>query len=169
MKYEVAYISQSGNTAALASEIAELLSDEIVHLTDLARDEVSEDADVYFIGFGVNRGTVPMKVIDALEVAEGKRIFLFVTCGMEPTGSYKSSVERKILPFLPDDCNYEGLFLCPGQFPEGVVRNVQEILKRQPDNAQAITIAKNYQQACGHPNSEDFEALREFIWEKLSD
>lgn len=167
VKYEVAYISQSGNTATLAEEIAETISDEEVYLTDLSCDEISEDADVYFIGYGVNRGTVPMKIMDALEVAEGKTILLFVTCGIEPTESYKSSVERKILPFLPDDCDYRGLFLCPGQFPEEVVRNIQEVLRRQPDNAQARSLLEHHQKTYGHPNEEDLEGLREFIWAKL--
>ena len=169
MKYEVAYISQSGNTATLAEEIAELLSDEVVHLTDLACDDISEDADVYFIGFGVNRGTVPLKIMDALEAAEGKTIFLFVTCGIEPTERYKASVERKVLPFLPDDCDYKGLFLCPGEFPEEVVQNIQAILKQQPDNAQARILAENSRKTYGHPNEDDFKALGEFILAHLNE
>lgn len=169
LKYEVAYISNSGNTATIAEEIADMLSEEEVHLTDLSCDEISEDADVYLIGFGINRGTVPMKVMDALEIAESKTILLFVTCGMEPTESYKASVERKILPFLPDDCDYRGLFLCPGQFPEEVVRNLQEVLRRQPDNAQARSLLEQHQKTYGHPNKEDLEKLREFIWAQLKE
>ena len=169
MKYEIAYISQSGNTATLAEEIAEMFSDEEVYLTDLSCEEISEDADVYFVGYGVNRGAVPMKIMDALEIAEGKTILLFVTCGMEPTEGYKSSVERKILPFLPDDCDYKGLFLCPGQFPEDVIRNVQEVLRRQPDNTAARTLAENHRKTYGHPNDADLERLRDFVWEKLNE
>ena len=167
MKYEVAYISNSGNTATVAEEIADMLSEEDVRLTDLSCGEASEDADVYLIGFGVNRGTVPMRIMDALEVAEGKTVLLFVTCGMEPTESYKFSIERKILPFLPDDCDYRGLFLCPGQFPEEVVRNIQEVLRCQPDNAQARSLLEHHQKTYGHPNEDDLEELREFIWAKL--
>ena len=168
MKYEVAYISQSGNTATLAEEIADMLFEEKVRLTDLSCGEASEDADVYLIGFGVNRGTIPMKVMDALEIMENKTIILFATCGMEPTGNYKSSVERKILPFLPDDCDYRGLFLCAGQFPDEVIRNIQEVLKHTPENAQARSILEHHQKTCGHPNDKDLEELRDFVWTSLN-
>lgn len=169
MKYEVAYYSISGNTASLAEEIADMLSDNGVRLTDLSCADVSEDADVYLIGFGINRGTVPLKIIDALEVAEGKTILLFVTCGMEPTDDYKSSIERKILPFLPDGCDYRGLFLCPGQFPDEVIRNAQEVLSNQPNSVSARSLLEHYQKTYGHPDEEDLDDLRDFIWSKLSE
>lgn len=167
MKYEVAYLSQSGNTAALAKEIAEVLSDENIHLTDLNHGELSPDADVYMIGFGVNRGTVPMKIMDALDAAEGKTILIFVTCGMEPTDAYRTVIERKISPFLPDVCDYRGLFLCSGQFSDAVVQSVERALDQNPDDAQAHALLKQHRQTCGHPNREDMDALRLFISEKL--
>ena len=169
MKYEVAYLSNSGNTATLAGELAEMLSEEDICLTDLSCEEISEDADVYFIGFGFNRGMIPVRVLDALEVTEGKTILLFATCGMEPTESYKSFVERKVLPFLPDNCDYRGLFLCPGQFPDEVVRNLQEVLRHQPDNTQARSLLEQHQKTRRHPNEDDFENLGNFVWEKLHD
>lgn len=168
MKYEIAYLSNSGNTAALARVIASILPADDTHLTDLSLDDVSENADVYFIGFGVNRGMVPMKIMDALECADGKTAILFATCGMEPTDAYKSSIERKILPFVPDDCDYKGFFLCAGQFSEIVVNNIKETLRQQPENAQARALWENYQKTCGHPNGEDLEDLQDFVWEALS-
>jgi flavodoxin len=167
MNYEVAYLSHSGNTAILAQEIARLLSDEAVHLTDLSRGEPSQNADVYLVGFGVNRGRVPVKIMDVLESAEGKTILLFVTCGMEPTEAYKASVERKILPFLPDQCNYRGIFLCAGEFPDEVVRNLPELLRQQPDNPQAQLLAQHHQKTSGHPNAEDLAHLQTFLRAKL--
>lgn len=169
MKYEVAYISASGNTAILAEDIANMLSDEDVRLTDLSCGEVSEDAEVYLFGFGINRGAIPMKIIDALEAVEGKTILLFVTCGMEPTGDYRSSVERKIQPFLPDDCDYRGLFLCAGQFPDEVIQNIREAVKLQPENTQTRSILEHHKKTEGHPNDEDLEKLRDFIWTSLNE
>lgn len=168
MKYEIAYLSNSGNTAVLARAIASMLPADDTHLTDLSLDDVSESADVYFIGFGVNRGMVPMKIMDSLEYADGKTVILFATCGMEPTDAYKSSIERKILPFIPDDCDYKGLFLCAGQFSETVANSIKETLRRQPENAQARALLESYQKTYGHPNSEDLEDLQDFVWEALS-
>lgn len=169
MKYEIAYLSSSGNTAVLARAIASMLPADDTHLTDLSLDDVSETADIYFIGFGINRGMVPMKIMDALECADGKTAVLFVTCGMEPTDSYKSSIERKILPFIPDDCDYKGLFLCAGQFSETVVDNMKEALRLHPENTQAKAFWESYQKSYGHPDDEDLESLQDFVWEALND
>lgn len=135
MKCAVAYVSRSGNTAAVAKEVANILSKEEIQLTDLSCEVPPEDADVYLIGFGVNQGTIPLKVMDAMELAEGKVLLMFATCGMEPTEYYKETVERKVTPFLPENCDYRGVFLCPGQFQEDVISKVEEILQAQPDNS----------------------------------
>lgn len=169
MKYEIAYLSNSGNTAVLATSIAAMLPAVDTHLTDLSHGDISETADVYFIGFGVNRGAVPLKIMEALEYAEGKTAVLFVTCGMEPTDSYKSSIERKVLPFIPDDCDYKGMFLCSGQFPEAAANSIKETLRLHPKNEQAKALLETYQKSYGHPNSQDLEALRYFVWHVLND
>ena len=166
MEFEVAYISRSGNTAAVAEKIADIIYEESVHLTDLSCESPSNDADVYLLGFGY-RGSVPVKIMDALELAEGKTLLLFVTCGMEPTEHYREFIERKITPFIPDDCDYKGLFLCPGQFQENLVLKSRDIPKRQPDNTTARRIVENARKTQGHPNSDDFEKLGAFLWENL--
>lgn len=164
MKYEIAYYSRSGNTAMLAEEIAELLSEEEVRLTDLSCSDASNDADMYLVGFGINRGAVPIKVMDTLELAEGKEVVLFVTCGMEPSEQYRRSVERMISPFLPDDCVYHGLFLCAGRFPDEVIAGVKETLRRQPDNQQAQILLANHEKTRAHPGEADLQNIRDFIW-----
>jgi len=168
MKYEIAYMSDSGNTAVLARAINSLLSAEDTNLTDLSIEDVSDRADVYFIGFDVIRDVIPLKVMDTLEYAEEKTVVLFATCGMEPTDAYKSSIERKILPFIPDGCDYKGLFLCVGQLPETMANNIKETLRLHPENAQAKKLLECCQKSYGHPNNEDLENLQDFIWEALN-
>jgi flavodoxin len=167
MKYEVAYLSKSGNTAILAQEIAAQLAREEVHLTDLEQEDPWEDADVYFIGYGVNRGAVPMKVMDTLDLAEGKTVVLFVTGGMAPTQEHKEALERKVIPFLPDNCDYRGMFLCGGAFPTQLVEQAQSVLQQQPDNPQAKALLAHHQKTVGHPDNQDLDNLRSFLWERL--
>ncbi len=169
MKYEIAYYSRSGNTAMLAEEIAELLSAEEVSLTDLDVTEASDDADVYIIGYGVNRGSVPLSVMETLDLAEGKEVILFVTSGMEPTEQYRLAVERKVKPFIPDDCKYHGLVLCAGRFPDEVIASVEAALRNNPDNRQARIILANHEFTKNRPNEEDTQNIREFVWTKLKE
>lgn len=168
MKYEIAYCSRSGNTAMLAEEIAELLSAENISMTDLNVDTASDDADVYIIGYGFNRGSAPLCVMDTLELTEGKEVIIFVTSGMEPVEQYRIAVERKVKPFIPDDCKYHGLCLCAGQFPEEVINAAEAELQNDPDNRQAQMVLDNHATTKNRPNEEDIQNVREFVWTKLN-
>jgi hypothetical protein len=167
MKYEVAYLSDSGHAALLAGKARETLSGQDIHVTDLAQGEISPDGEVYLVGFEVDRGTVPVKIIDALEAAAGKTLFLFLTSGLEPTAEHRAAIEKKLLPFLPDDCDYRGMFLCAGQLPDRVVQNIHEVLRQQPDNEQAKALQKQYQKTYGHPDEGDLAQFRLFLRERL--
>ena len=163
MKYEVSYLSKSGNTTVLAEAIVSMLPPEDTRITDLALEETSGGADVNFIGFDVESDTVPLKIMDALDYAEGKSIALFATCGLIPTEEHKTVIERKIYPFLPDECDYKGLFLCAGQLPKSTASVIEEKLKTQPDNEEMKEYLKRHYQTTGHPNTHDIEDLATFV------
>ena len=78
MKYEIAYISQSGNTEKLAHGIADSLPHRDTFVTDLSCEEITGKADVYLIGFGLKKEAIPLKIMDVLEELEGKTILFFV-------------------------------------------------------------------------------------------
>lgn len=71
-------------------------------------EDITGKADAYLIGLGVNNGTVPWKVMEVLDELHGKTILFFITSGMKPTREYSDAIERKLLPFLPDDSDYKG-------------------------------------------------------------
>lgn len=163
MKYEVAYFSKSGNSTSLAKAIANILPTENTKLTDLAQDEMSGGADFNFIGFDVIDGPIPLRVMDALDHAEDKVLILFATCCMVPSENIKATVERKVQPFIPDDCDYRGLFLCAGHPSESLLRNFEEQIKIQPNNLDIHSALENCQKAIGHPDENDVENLMRFI------
>ncbi len=168
MKFEIAYFSKFGNSAVLAKAIANMLPAEDTKLVNLAHNEMAGGADVNFIGFDVIDGPVPLRIIDALDLAERKAIILFTTCCMEPSENVKSSIERKVQPFIPDDCDYRGLFLCAGQPSENILENIDTQLKRQPDNLGLRAALENCQKAIGHPNKNDIAMLMKFVQSALA-
>jgi hypothetical protein len=101
--------------------------------------------------------------MDALEDLHGKKILFFVTCGMEPTEEYRDAIQKRLLPFLPDDCDDCGLFLCQGEFPEEVILAAENKLSVEPENRYAKKILKDARTASGHPNGDDVEKARRFI------
>ena len=66
MKYEISYLSKSGNATILAETIASMLPPEDTRVVDLAKGEAAGGADLSFIGFDVETGTIPLKIMDAV-------------------------------------------------------------------------------------------------------
>ena len=167
MKYEIAYVSLSGNTEKLAHGIADRFPIKDTIVTNLLCEKMSKKADVYLIGFGVNKGTVPLKVIEALEILHGKRIMFFMTCGMEPEKEYRDTIENKITPFLPEDCDYRGLFICQGKFPDEVINAAKMKLEKEPDNKYAQKIILDDELSNNHPNETDYDHAYNYILEHI--
>jgi flavodoxin len=169
MHYEIAYVSQSGNTENLAYGIADALGDSETVLTDLSQEQVTGKADVYLIGYGINKGAVPLTVMDALDELHEKEIIFLVTCGIEPTDEYKSSVEKKIVPFISDDCDYKGLFMCYGEWDEKILNAAKAKLAEEPDNPSMKKVVEEAKKAASHPTEDDYANAAKFIAEKLAD
>ena len=71
-----------------------------------------KDAEIFFIGFWVDRGTCDISVINMLSELQGKKVALFGTCGLGNGADYYKSIEQKVKVWIPDDCEYLGAFLC---------------------------------------------------------
>ena len=162
MRHQIAYLNIYGNAGLLAEELQNILYD--AELVNLSSQDISEGADVYLLVFEITQNAIPLKIMDILESLEGKTILCFVACGMALWES-KETVERNLLPFLPDECDYRGLFFCPGQIPSSVMDTIQEALDENPENQQAQAMLEAFQHARNHPDTEDFRELRRFIQE----
>ncbi len=88
MHYEIAYVSQSGNTENLAYGIADALGDSETVLT---LEHVTRKADIYLVGYEVNKGIVPLPVMDALDEFSVKNS----PAGLNPRTSIKAPSKRK--------------------------------------------------------------------------
>lgn len=94
LDYLVLYQSESGNTKKIAASIFSRLPGNSKDLIDIDTDKTIPEANVYFIGFCVHRGSCSMEVSDFLSDLSGKQIALFGTCGM--------GILRNIIRILPD-------------------------------------------------------------------
>jgi len=168
MKCEVAYISQSGNTEKLAHGIADSLPHRKTFVTDLSCERITGKADVYILGFGIKKEAIPLKIMDVLEELEGKTILFFVTASIKPTEEHVKEIERKLSPFMPNVCDYKGLYLCPGQVSDATLEKLREILAQNPENEQAKEAYNICQKTLGRPNQEDIDHACDFVLEKLN-
>lgn len=163
MDYQIAYLNVYGNAGVLADELQTILTG--AEMVDLSgNQEISYSSDVYLLVFEITRDAIPLKIMDVLENLEGKTVLCIVTCSMALLES-KDSVEHNLLPFLPDECDYRGLFFCPGQIPTSVMDTVQTALDENPENQRAKVMLEAFQHSMNHPDSDDLRDLRRFIQE----
>ena len=161
MDYQMAYFNVYGNAGVLADEIQAILAG--AELVDLNRQEISYDADVYLLVFEITQAAIPLKIMDVMENLEGKTILCCVICGMALHES-KDSIEHNLLPFIPDECDYRGMFFCPGQIPASVMETVQTALDENPENQRARVMLEAFQHSMNHPDTDDLRELRRFIF-----
>ena len=159
MKYVVMYQSISGNTEKIAEEIYQNLPEWDTDIYDIDKGGEIPLAEVYFIGFGVQRGTCSMEIINLFEKIKGGKIALFATCGSCPTDHYKKQIESAVQVWLPEDSDYLGMFLCQGKI-EKEMR--QSMLNQGEISGYADSIRQLLDESESHPDEEDFAAAAAF-------
>lgn len=162
MKYQVIFKSQSGNTEMVARAIMQTLPQNDAQLVNMATQQPTMDAEIYFVGFGVYHGTCPLEVLELLEMLEGKKILLFGTCGIEPTEKYCSHIERTIETFMPDNCDYLGMYLCQGAMAPSAKDAIVQMNKQIKEDVRIRAVEQAYQQSQSHPDAIDLENASRF-------
>ena len=95
MQTIVIYSSQTGNTRKLATQIFAAIPGDSKDLKNI--DEYREkDAELYFVGFWVDRGDCDEKTVELLSGLHGKKIALFGTCGMGNDPAYYQKVIDRV-------------------------------------------------------------------------
>lgn len=163
MKYQVVYESRNGNTRAIAEAMAAVLPSSATGLVDIDAAVPSRDADVYCIGYGVHSSICSLKLLDFMELLHDKTILLFATCGLEPTEAYRKLLERNVEPFLPDQCDYRGMFLCQGAISEDGVTMLQQHIEKAGNADQLRQLDQLVCRAQAHPDFDDLDAARQFV------
>lgn len=159
MKYEVVYVSKTGNTEKAAYALAGMLPDGQTKITPFPKETPSMDADVYLIGFGVYRGSCPLELLDFLSGLSGKTILLFGTAGISAAEPFKRQIESSILAFLPDDCEYLGLYLIPGKYSKAGFDYFYNHFQAEDHPELVQNLYHLYEEAQHHPSGEDLQHL----------
>ena len=164
MRYQITYYSPCGYAKLLADAFYEALPYD-TYVSNLEKKTLPW-ADIQLIGFelnGINLEMIPFKVIEYLEILDKKKILLFVTVPFQYNDSIKGRIEKYILPFLSDNCDYLGMYLCSAQPSQTLVDDVKKIIEQQPDNENINYWLELCQSASGHPDREDIQNGCEFI------
>lgn len=167
MKYQISYLSPSGNCRKLAEAFEDILED--AYVTNLKYDNDIQ-GEVHLVGFEMNKPSfkaIPYEVMEHLDQLEGKTVLLFVTCPFQADQNTKVLLERTILPFLPDSCDYRGLFLCIGQASQQLLSKLQDISAQQPEDQRTSVLLERCKASAGHPDEDDIMRACLFVSKEL--
>ena len=162
-RYQIVYESGEGNTRSIAEAIMVVFPAGSVELVDINTKTPSRDADAYCVGYGVHFGFCSMKLMDFMKQLNGKTVLLFATCGLTPAGAYKKYLERNMKPFLPDCCNYKGMFLCQGAISDGGAAALRSSFKRVEDEKRLERLEDLIICARTHPDFDDMDTAGSFV------
>lgn len=141
--------SKTGNTEKLAQRARDVLGDAIV-------DSVA-DADTVLLGSWTDKGGLDPALSDALAALDGKRVFLFGTCGFGGSQAYYDRVLDRFQSALPEGAEVVGRFMCQGQMPPAVRERYVKMAEQDP--ARFEPMIENFDRALGHPDVSDLDAF----------
>lgn len=167
MQYQISYFSPLGHAEKISAALEKILPADTLTIN---LEDVSEVCgEIHLIGFelGSKLDAIPYKVLEHLEKLDEKIIFLFATCPVQVTDSIKELVERSLVPFLPEDCDYRGLYMCRGQVSERFMTELETITQQHPYNEKAKMWLAQCKKSEGHPNREDIRQACRYAAESL--
>lgn len=167
-KYLVVYASETGNTFMLAKEIYNAINcpKDDKGLADIRAWNGTLDAELYFIGFWVNRGSCSLEIIDLISSLHGKNVVFFGTCGLGDSYEYHKVLEQNARAWLAADNNFLGSFFCLGKM-RSEIRNKYESLRGTCEDVQIEIMLSMLDDASSHPDNRDLLQIRLFTDEVL--
>ena len=162
MKYQVIYTSSTGNTEKMAKAIFAAIPGLDKDIVRFDQETVRSEADVYFIGFGIHKGTCSMQLLDFLSELHNKKIVLFGTCGLGSGEEYYKCLEDDVKAWIADDSECVGCFMCQGRMPISV-RNKYTEMMGQGNDEKIEKMIRNFDKAMTHPDESDLRNAVAFV------
>ena len=173
--------SKSGNTAQLAQALRDAFAasgsapicdielpdaPDVAQLEDTASQALA--ADAVCVGFWCDKGSCTEGVAKLLERMNGKRVFLFGTCGFGGSQEYFDQIVARVAEHLPQTAELAGAFMCQGKMGPGIRARYEAMLVKNPGDARAQAFIDNFDSALAHPSAEDLEAAASSVVRALN-
>lgn len=153
MKIAVVYKSLTGNTKLVAEAIGEALKSE--HDVCVCEPAECADADLYFVGTWIDKGSSTKEIAEFLAKLDKKKIALFATAGFGGSQEYYDALAERIKAQIPESNEILGQFFCQGKMPMSVRDRYVAMLQANPEDKNMEVNVKNFDEALSHPDSAD--------------
>lgn len=118
-----------------------------------------DSSDIFFVGSWTDKGGCAANTAAFLEKLEGKKVFLFGTCGFGRSKAYYDTVYRRFADHLGSGNQILGHYFCQGKMPESVLRRYEAMKAANPESNRWDEWIDNYNQALNHPDGNDLQSL----------
>ncbi|NCD09990.1 MAG: flavodoxin [Negativicutes bacterium] len=160
MNILVAYSSITGNTQKVAEAIHAVLPPGST-LTSALPAPATEEYDLVFVGFWVDKSTADPVAAAVLKNLKGKKVALFATLGAYPDTPYAEKCMRNAATLLQPDNVLVGDFHCQGKIDPKLIEKFKNLPPEHPHAMNPERIAR-HKAAALHPNQSDFLAAALF-------
>lgn len=156
MKIAIIYKSLTGNTKLVADAMGEALKDE--HDVYVGEPAENIEADVYFVGTWIDKGSCTKDIAEFLGKLDGHKIALFATAGFGGSQDYYNALAERIKAQVPASNEILGQFFCQGKMPMSVRDRYVAMLQANPEDKNMEVNVKNFDDALSHPDEDDLKA-----------
>lgn len=161
MNYSIVFSSITGNTAAVAEKLRELLpTDQCTYFGEPGEEAVA--ADVIFAGFWTDKGSCDDKTRLFLKQLDKKTVILFGTAGFGSDEEYFSRVLKDAEQNIPVSNTVLPGFMCQGKMRPQVKERYEKMLEENPEDAHIRMLLDNFECASSHPDEGDFAKLEQW-------
>lgn len=158
-KWAVIYSSTTGNTKAIAEEIAGASGGELFRVQDAPTD--LSTYDVVALGYWLRRGGPDDLMKAYLPKVNDACVILFQTHGADVGSEHAVTSFARAAYLLGADCEILGTFSAQGKLAPALIARRK---KSDPDDTHNSPEAQErWVRAAEHPNEEDRAAAREFV------
>ncbi|GAA0211144.1 flavodoxin family protein [Selenomonas dianae] len=158
-KWAVIYSSTTGNTKAIAEEIAGASGGELFRVQDAPTDLSAYD--VVALGYWLRRGGPDDLMKAYLPKVNDACVILFQTHGADVGSEHAVTSFARAAYLLGADCEILGTFSAQGKLAPALIARRK---KSQPDDTHNSPEAQErWVRAAEHPNEEDRAAARAFV------
>ncbi len=160
MKFLITYSSRTGNTKKIAEALYRA-APEGSCLSPIEDAPASDDFDILFIGYWMDKGGPDAKAKAYLSTLQEKKIVLFETLGADPTGEHAYTGFANAALHLPPSCQILGLFASQGAIDSALLAMMRKLPKGSPHNSPQMEAV--VQEAAKHPDSEDLARAESYM------
>ena len=158
-KWCVVYSSVTGNTKAIAEQIAGAADADLFSVKDAPMD--FSGYEVVAVGYWLRRGAPDATAAQFLARLHDAEIVLFQTHGAEIFSEHAVTAFARAANLLGDNCRILGTFSSQGKINPALIEKRKNAPADAPHGGAAAL--KRWEAAANHPDEEDFARARRFV------